>query len=711
MISWTFTLSIQFFNQSQSFSFNFVDIFWKLSCNFLSCNELYKGKVPELTRLTESKQGVPMVSRRGQILLAVCSFRCVFCAMRLTTVSAQAPCQLRHRVSPGTVSPQGLCRVFYIPRQSFAVKFRQTIPFTVKAIEHHFDRVFSSSFCLAEIPADAAQDALPKNQILQHPKPAHSSHALSNGFTHHSSHHQPERRSFCTPLPSPPVYQSSPHGHDDLMQQHQHSGSGSCGPLPPISSISPANHGSPVSSAGDPNDSVGNNSYQQQLLEYFSQAQLQQPQPNGSEIHQPLLDLHSQTHQPMDYQCDPSSLLLNYGNNGSNGNGSAELESGDDLAAWLNAWLAQNGGTTGPDHLSPVSVDVNMPDGGEEFKQEEGNGMQTEDDAYQEGACDMDQSNGGPQVVLPSSSSGHHPGMDQSFLDFFDDFAAASAWNGTVDLTGNGVGGYLGGGGGGQTGPVTPMYWTSEAEQMLWTFFLFFLCGKNFSAEKTSRRRRRRLLGEGEENFSVKENKTSRQRRRIAREIRGDFQWVSNLFTGSSGNGPLTGRKQNWRHSVRFSSACFFWQLTLSELCLSVVGRIGGGIVILPVFTASIKKECLFLGESCGSTPVGFFHYFWFDLQYFGGVHFFSSLSLTLIRAFLLRTPTSSEDFLQKVFSPPPRWVSMTVVDWARDGGGGCFVFCGKFLMSILYFVSAPQDMSSLSVFVFSSSSSKPKFL
>ncbi|OQV24643.1 putative MKL/myocardin-like protein 2 [Hypsibius exemplaris] len=350
------------------------------------------------------------------------------------------------------------------------------------------DDIFEILIRSGEIPADAAQEVLPKSQILQHPKPSppppialSANSGLLNGY-HTDLHYQQQQqrqRSYSHPSP---LYQS-----DDLM----HSSSNS-GPLPPIqqfTSISPANHGSPASQSGETSNETSSIQQQFALLEYLAQHHLQaqsqpqqQPQQHMGTVHAfqhqqglqqtcgPVHDMQQQNMQmvqqpqpqqpmQMDYQCDSSAFSY------ADHNASDEQFENDEFAAFIQGLIQQGNGTNGVDLLNvqhhpqqqnPSSSAPSLPEiltqDLSELKQED---LMNDVDAFQDVGNSMDQSDSGL-----GHGSGGTDELDQTFLNFFDEFPSSPVWNIPVDPRN---GSYLGGPG----GAASVMYWNSESEPMM----------------------------------------------------------------------------------------------------------------------------------------------------------------------------------------------------------------------------------------------------
>ncbi|XP_055333095.1 myocardin-related transcription factor A-like isoform X2 [Paramacrobiotus metropolitanus] len=287
-----------------------------------------------------------------------------------------------------------------------------------------------------ELPPSAAQDALPKSVILQHsPKPPQSA---KNPMVSASNNYYDRRLS--NPSSTSFLYSDQPSPPSNTF------------PLPPISSISPANHGSPVSQHNNSADTADLNAIQQQLalLEYLNNQQQQQ-----SMAH----DHHDVSQVPMnpsmDYSTDAAMYYNNAFNDTSNSGHNNHLAGNqsmndDDISALLDSWLAGNGGFLGNSagmdmgHMGDRSALSVSP-----FRHEE---MQADTPSFHD-------------------VTAGHSAMDESFLGtnadsmfdmFFGDLSAHP-----TSVAGNPTGGYLAGINtiAGQNVGAS-MFWP-ESEQML----------------------------------------------------------------------------------------------------------------------------------------------------------------------------------------------------------------------------------------------------
>lgn len=286
-----------------------------------------------------------------------------------------------------------------------------------------------SKFWFAELPPSAAQDALPKNLILQHPKPPLPHKSSSNSF-----------------------YERRPSSHSLHFTDRASPPNNTC-PLPPISSISPANHGSPASQSSESELT----SIQQQLalLEYFNNQTAQQVFSNSQQVFSPQSQSSPQDashYSSMEYYysdptlCHAENVPIEH-NNSQN----SQPMSDEDISTLLDGWLMDNGPFS--DNSSGDSImgrpgellaaaDTDRSGQVSPFRHEE---MQA--DAFQDTTHHMD-----VESFLNANSS-----VDSMFDMFFSDLANSA--------NGGGNGGYMTGG----QNLSGPLYWP-ESEQMLWVF-------------------------------------------------------------------------------------------------------------------------------------------------------------------------------------------------------------------------------------------------
>ena len=307
-------------------------------------------------------------------------------------------------------------------------------------------------FFLSELPASAAEDAISKSEILQHNKPLPS---ISSGAFH-------DRRLYSL--------SSSPYQSDEPMPQNSSPSTSSrqnssCGPLPPISSISPANHGSPVSclnNNGDSNDTLSSMTCLQSQLamynDYLNQSQTITTSPiSPADSHEMDVSSAQDTNMwqnQMDYSqtipnnnnniCWPEQIIQNNNSNMTD----------EDLSNWLDNLMQNN--NFGQDVMpSLTSENLQQCFGSHEpdnFHLENGQTFLQPDLGYQ--SMDVTDS-------FFNAASALDPHMFEMLLDDFHDSTGMSGNNGSN-------GGFLPSFASLNGGNGSSYLYCSEPEQMLW---------------------------------------------------------------------------------------------------------------------------------------------------------------------------------------------------------------------------------------------------